>query len=303
MAIAMRRYWWAVIGIGVLSGMLMLLVTTMPEAPPAEMPGDVASVVGYEIVREFPHDPTASTQGLLFRDGFLYESTGPTGASTLRKARLETGEVVVRRQLDARLFGEGLAEWEGRLLQLTPMRVDVTLPGALAKITDPESALKELGRKFGVNVGSVYDAESLEPITTFAYESEGWGLTRDDRRLILSDGSSALRFLDPSTFRELDRVEVADGGRRVPLLNELEFIDGEVYANTWQQDRIAIIDPTTGQVRRWIDLAGLEMKMSPVPDRTAGAVLNGIAYDAVGQRLFVTGKLWPRVFEIRPVEP
>ncbi len=303
MGLAMRRGWWVVIVVGVLAGMIALLVTTMPEPPPAAAPADLARVVGYEIVREFPHDPTAYTQGLLYRDGFLYESTGPTGASTLRKARLETGDVVVRRQLDERLFGEGLAEWEGRLLQLTPMRVDVSLPGALAKITDPESALKELGRKFGVNVGSISDAESLEPITTFAYESEGWGLTRDDRRLILSDGSSALRFLDPSTFREVDRVEVADGGRRVALLNELEFIDGEVYANAWQQDRIAVIDPTTGQVRRWIDLTGLEMRMSPVPDRKAGAVLNGIAYDAAGKRLFVTGKLWPRVFEIRPVGP
>lgn len=300
----MRRYWWAVIVVGVLAGMLMLLLTTMPEPPPAvAMSGDVARVVGYEIVREFPHDPNAYTQGLLYRDGFLYESTGPTGASTLRKARLDTGEVVVRRQLDGRLFGEGVTEWEGRLLQLTPMRVEVSLPGALAKITDPESAFKELGRKFGVNVGSVHDAASLEPIATFAYESEGWGLTRDDRRLILSDGSSALRFLDPSTFREVDRVEVADGGRRVTLLNELEFIDGEVYANVWQQERIAVIDPTTGQVRRWIDLAGLQMKISPVPDTQTGAVLNGIAWDAAAKRLFVTGKLWPRVFEIRLVEP
>jgi glutamine cyclotransferase len=256
-------------------------------------------VVGYEIVRDFPHDPTASTQGLLYRDGFLYESTGPTGASTLRKARLETGDIVVRRQLDARLFGEGVAEWEGRILQLTPMRVDVSLPGALAKITDPESAFKELGRKFGVNVGSINDPDTLEPITTFAYGSEGWGLTHDDRRLILSDGSSALRFLDPSTFREVDRVEVADGGQRVTLLNELEFIDGEIYANVWHQDQIAVIDPSTGQVRRWIDLKGLETKLSPAPDRAAGAVLNGIAYDAAGKRLFVTGKQWSRVFEIR----
>jgi glutaminyl-peptide cyclotransferase len=291
--------WLPLVALGLLAA---VYVATMPEPPPpAVFATDAAHVVGYEVVRELPHDPTAFTQGLLYRDGFLYESTGPTGSSTLRKARLETGEVVARRQLDPRLFGEGLAEWEGRLLQLTPMRIEVSIPGALAKMNDPESAFKELGRKFGVNIGSVYDADSLEPASTFAYDRDGWGLTRDDRRLILSDGSSALRFLDPATFREVDRVEVADGGRRVALLNELEFVDGEVYANVWQEDRIAVIDPATGQVRRWIDLSGLDLKMAPVPDRKAGAVLNGIAWDAAGKRLFVTGKLWPRVFEIRVV--
>jgi glutaminyl-peptide cyclotransferase len=293
-----RRWWW-VVGLVGLAAIVALLVATSPEMPPVALSWDVARVHGYEIVREYPHDPTASTQGLIYRESFLYESTGPTGASTLRKARLDTGEVVARRQLDSRLFGEGLTEWEGRLLQLTPMRVDVSIPGAIAKMADPASAFQELGRKFGVNVGSISDAASLDPVATFAYESEGWGLTHDGRRLILSDGSAALRFLDPATFKEVDRVEVADGGRRVSLLNELEFVEGEVYANVLHEDRIAIIDPGTGQVRRWLDLTGLTAKMSPAPERQSGAVLNGIAYDAVGKRLFVTGKLWPRVFEIR----
>jgi glutaminyl-peptide cyclotransferase len=290
--------WW-VLPIGAVAGIVAWFVLTMPEGPPAVVPSDVARVLGYEVVREFPHDPTAFTQGLIYRNGFLYESTGPTGASSMRKVKLENGEVVGRRQLDARLFGEGLTEWDGRLLQLTPMRVEVSIPGALSKIGDPSAALQELGRKFGVNVGSIYHPESLETVTTFAYDGEGWGLTHDDQRLILSDGSSALRFLDPSTFKEIDRLEVTDGGRRVTLLNELEYLDGMIYANAWYERRIAAIDPTTGQVRHWIDLSGLESTMSPAPDPKSGAVLNGIAYDAAGKRLFVTGKLWSRVFEIR----
>jgi glutamine cyclotransferase len=259
-------------------------------APPPQTP----MTVGYEIVREYPHDTDAFTQGLMYRDGFLYESTGPTGRSSLRKVRIETGEVILQRRLDDRYFGEGLTEWNGRLLQLTPMRTEVTVPSALA-----ERDLAALGRRFGINIGSSYDIASFEPQATFTYEGEGWGLTRDDRRLIVSDGTSRLRFLDPEKFYELGRVEVTDHGRPVAALNELEFVNGEVYANIWFEDRIAIVHPDSGQVTVWIDLSGLKSRMVPPPDPAAGAVLNGIAYDVAGDRLFVTGKLWPLLFEIR----
>jgi glutamine cyclotransferase len=156
-----------------------------------------------------------------------------------------------------------------------------------------------VGRRLGVNIGASYDIASFEPQSTFTYTGEGWGLTRDDRRLIMSDGTSQLRFLDPATFNELGRLQVADRGRPVDLLNELELVGGEIYANIWFQDRIAIISPDSGRVTGWIELAGLRSRMTPPPDDRAGAVLNGIAYDAAGGRLFVTGKLWPRLFHIR----
>ena len=240
-------------------------------APPvqatAAAPQRQAPVHGYEIVREYPHDSRAFTQGLIYRDGVFFESTGQYGQSTLRKVELATGKVLRQRRLDDRYFAEGLTAWGDRLVQLT----------------------------WDTKVGFVYDLESFAPRSTFPYAGQGWGLTHDGRRLILSDGTPRLRFLDPETFQELGGVDVREGAQPVLMLNELEFIDGRVYANVWHTDRIAVIDPADGMVTAWIDLAGLR----PAAARDPEAVLNGIAFDAAGGRLFVTGKWWPTLFEIR----
>ncbi len=221
----------------------------------------------YRVVREYPHDPEAFTQGLIYRDGFLFESTGLNGRSTLRQVRLETGEVIRQRPLAPQYFGEGLTDWSGTLVQLT----------------------------WKANRGFLYDLVSLEGQGTFQYPGEGWGLTHDRQRLIMSDGSSSLRFLDPATLRETGRLAVRDGRQPVLNLNELEFVRGEIYANVWQTEVIVKIAPGSGQVVGWIDLGGLR---PPVKPGTPIDVLNGIAYDAEGDRLFVTGKLWPKLFEI-----
>lgn len=226
-----------------------------------------APVFGYEIVNSYPHDKDAFTQGLLFRDGVLFESTGLKGRSTLRKVRLETGEVLQRIRVDDRYFAEGLTDWGSRLVQLT----------------------------WETNIGFVYDLASFKRLQTFTYTGEGWGLAHDDRRLIMSDGTPTLRFLDPQTLQVIGQLPVRDGDLPVEDLNELEFIEGEIYANVWTTDRIAIISPATGQVTGWINLAGL----MPRGFTSGDAVLNGIAYDAQRKRLFVTGKLWPRLFEIK----
>ena len=249
----------------VLAGAAYFLQTR--ERPTLVPSAGAALRYGFDVVNRYPHDPEAFTQGLVYRDGFLFESTGLNGRSSLRKVKLETGEVVQRQDVDKQYFAEGLADWRDRLIQLT----------------------------WESNVGFVYDLATFKQIATFEYSGEGWGLTRDDRRLIMSDGTSTLRFLDPATFTEVRQVAVRDGGLMVDDLNELEFVKGSVYANVWFVDSIAMIAPDSGQVTGWIDLRGL------LPDREArGAdVLNGIAYDAQGDRLFVTGKLWPTVFEIR----
>lgn len=226
-----------------------------------------APVFGFQVVNSYPHDTNAFTQGLLFRDGALYESTGLKGRSSLRKVRLETGQVLQQEKVDDRYFAEGLTDWGGRLLQLT----------------------------WETNIGFVYDLATFKRVQTFTYAGEGWGLAHDDRRLIMSDGTPTLRFLDPQTFKVTGQLSITDGGRAVEDLNELEFVEGEIYANVWTTDRIAIIAPATGQVTAWINLAGLMPRGSTDGD----AVLNGIAYDAARQRLFVTGKLWPRLFEIK----
>jgi glutaminyl-peptide cyclotransferase len=227
-----------------------------------------APVVGYKVVRSYPHDSSAFTQGLIFKDGFFYEGTGLVGRSGLRKVKVENGEVVQFQPLEPPYFGEGITEWKGTIVQLT----------------------------WQSEVGFVYDLATFRRIRTFSYKGEGWGLTHDGTRLIMSDGSSFLRFLDPTTLKETGRLAVKDGGVPVVELNELEYVRGEIYANVWQTDRIARISPKTGQVLGWLDLRGL---LSPA-ERARDAVLNGIAYDAKGDRLFVTGKLWPRVFEITP---
>ncbi len=237
-------------------------------APPTTR--DQVPVYGYEIVHEYPHDPEAFTQGLIYHDGFLYEGTGINGASTIRKVELETGKVLENRHLPSQYFGEGVALWQDRLFQLT----------------------------WQSQVGFVYEREGLRQIGEFTYTTEGWGLTQDGDRLIMSDGTAVLRFYDPDTFEETGRIEVRDSQGAVEKLNELEYVQGEIYANVWQTDRIARISPETGDVVGWIDLAGL--KPEPDPDHPID-VLNGIAYDAEGGRLFVTGKYWPKLFEIKLV--
>lgn len=224
---------------------------------------------GYTVVKAYPHDPGAFTQGLLWRDGFLYESTGLHGRSSVRKVTLETGVPEQERLIDSRHFGEGVVDWKDRLITLT----------------------------WQDEMGFIFDLATFERIGEFSYPGEGWGLTRDETRIIMSDGASALRFLDPETLKEIGRIQVTDDGKPVDNLNELEWVKGEVLANIWQTDRIARIDPKTGHVTGWIDLSGLLGS-----DDRAGRqvdVLNGIAYDAATDRLFVTGKLWPKLFEIR----
>ena len=221
----------------------------------------------FDIIRAYPHDAEAFTQGLIYRDGALFESTGLNGQSSLRKVRLETGEVLQKKDVARRYFAEGLTELDGELFQLT----------------------------WDTQVVFVYDRATFTEKRRLSYKGEGWGLTHDGRRLIMSDGSAALRFLEPATFKELGRITVTDEGRAIDHLNELEFVRGQIYANVWLTDRIAIIDPASGRVTGWIDLAGL----SPMPTRFTNAVLNGIAWDAASDRLFVTGKLWPRLFEIK----
>lgn len=224
-----------------------------------------APVQGYEVVASWPHDPEAFTQGLLYADGQLYESTGRYGASSLRRVEIESGTVLQRRDLPRRYFGEGIALLDGRIYLLT----------------------------WRSGKGFVFARDSFALLGTFRYQGEGWGLTTDGGSLIMSDGSAVLRFLDPGTFRTVRRIEVRDGGEPIENLNELEYVRGEIYANVWGRDAIARIDPASGRVRGWIDLAGLHRARQP------DAVLNGIAYDAAHGRLFVTGKLWPRLFQIR----
>jgi len=240
-------------------------------APAPAGKGAPIPVYGFQVVRAYPHDPGAFTEGLFYKDGFLYESTGLNGQSTVRKVRLETGEVVQRTELPPQLFGEGISDWGDRIIGLT----------------------------WQTQVGFVLDMKTFELQRQFSYPGEGWGLTHDDRELVMSDGTPALRFLDPQTLRETHRVRVTAAGEPVQQVNELEWVEGELYANIWQSDRVARIDPKTGNVVGWIDLAGLlsvKDRLSSNPD-----VLNGIAYDAAGKRLFVTGKLWPRLFEIKLV--
>jgi glutaminyl-peptide cyclotransferase len=238
-------------------------------APPQARSAPTLPTFGYAVVRALPHDTSAFTQGLEYLDGFLYEGTGLNGRSSIRKVKLETGEVLQHREVPSEYFGEGLTIWRSELFQLT----------------------------WQSGVALVYDRQTFEPRKTFKYPGEGWGLTHDASGLIMSDGTESLRFLDPATFGERKRVKVTALGVPVPSLNELEYVKGEIFANVWQTDYIARVDPATGQVKGWIDLRGLLSSR----ERDATDVLNGIAYDAAGDRLFVTGKLWPKLFEIRLV--
>jgi glutamine cyclotransferase len=240
---------------------LMLTLARQPVAG-----ADSAPTWRHEVLRSFPHDPEAFTQGLVFRDGFLYESTGRNGQSSLRKVELETGKVVQRLPIGRQYFAEGLAAWGTQLVQLT----------------------------WETNIGWVYDRATFKQLRTFTFRGEGWGLADDGTRLVMSDGTPTLRFLNPDTLAETGSVRVLDGPTAIDKLNELEVVQGQVFANVWLTDRIAVIAPATGRVVAWLNLKGL----MPAPANT-DAVLNGIAYDAARDRLFVTGKLWPRMFELR----
>jgi len=247
----------------------LAVITAMAPVITAQRPTPTrAPVAGYRVVHVFPHDPQAFTQGLEYLDGVFYEGTGLNGRSTIRKVRVENGEVLQVQKLDSQYFGEGIAVFGSTLFELT----------------------------WQSGIGFLYDRATFQRKGTFTYRGEGWGLTHDGHRLIMSDGSAYLRFLDPATQKEISRLQVRDGGTPVVHLNELEYVKGEIFANVWQTDRIARISPKTGLVTGWIDLKGL----LTASDQAQGVdVLNGIAYDAAGDRLFVTGKLWPKVFEIR----
>ncbi|MGD1022393.1 MAG: glutaminyl-peptide cyclotransferase [Candidatus Sulfotelmatobacter sp.] len=224
----------------------------------------------FKVIQTFPHDSHAFTQGLVFHGGFLYEGTGLKGRSSLRKERLETGEVVQEIELAPEFFGEGTTIVKNEIVQLT----------------------------WQSQIGFVYNLSDFHLLRQFSYAGEGWGLTTDGGEIFMSDGTPEIRVLDPVTLSEKRRFTVHDGTTQIKELNELEFVEGEIFANVWQTDRIARISPRTGEVLGWIDLAGL---LSPVYRLESGAVLNGIAYDAERKRLFVTGKLWPKIFEIRLV--
>jgi glutamine cyclotransferase len=224
-------------------------------------------VLRAEVIRSYPHDPHAFTQGLEYYDGYLYESTGRSGQSTLRRSILETGTILKSVSLPPQYFGEGVTIFRGKIYQLT----------WLSKI------------------GFIYDVRTLRQVGEFHYESEGWGLTHDETSLILSDGSNKLQFIDPASFKVTRTLEVYAGNEAVTNLNELEYMNGEILANVWHSSRIARIDPRSGQVLVWIDLSSTVNRTKHEPED----VLNGIAYDAKRRRLFVTGKDWPEILEIK----
>jgi len=235
---------------------------------PATPPNAPVPKYGYQIANIYPHDSNAFTQGLILLDGKLLESTGQEGTSSLRLVELETGKIRKKVDIPIPYFAEGLTVLNGKVYQLTWQH----------------------------GLGFIYDLQTFEKVGQFNYDGEGWGLTTDGQSLILSDGTSRLRFIDPSSFRLTRTISVTDYKTPVAELNELEFVKGEIYANIWHDNRIAVIDPQTGHVKAWIDLTGL------IPENELSdpeAVLNGIAYDQANDKLFVTGKLWPRLFEIR----
>ena len=258
--------------IGVLTFLTVSGLALMASAPENQRGGQSRTPVsGYRVVHVYPHDPQAFTQGLVYRDAVLYEGTGLNGRSSIRKVKLENGEVLQIQKVDQQYFGEGIAVVNDTIYELT----------------------------WQSGIGFLYDRETFRRKGTFTYRGEGWGLTYDGQRLIMSDGTPFIRFLDPATQKEVSRIEVKDGTTPVANLNELEFVKGEILANIWQTDRIVRISPKTGRVIGWIDLAGLLTPRETQEVESGGGVLNGIAYDAAGDRLFVTGKLWPKLFEIK----
>jgi glutaminyl-peptide cyclotransferase len=244
----------------------LLILTLLPASALAAIP-----TYDFKVVNSYPHDPQAFTEGLLYRDGFLYESTGLNGKSSIRKVSLETGKVLQSKDIPPQYFGEGLTVWNDTLVGLT----------------------------WQTQTGFVFDLKTFELRSQFAYPGEGWGLTQNGKELIMSDGTSTLRFLDPKTFLEVRRVKVTADGIAVDQVNELEVVGDEIYANLWHTNTIARIDPASGKITGWIDLGKLYPGAGKGP--TGENVMNGIAYDADKKRLFVTGKLWPKVYEIKVV--
>ena len=243
-----------------------------PASAPAASSSKPIPVYGVQVVRTTPHDVNAFTEGFFYLNGYFYESTGLDGHSSVRKVKPETGQVVQRAALPPDIFGEGIAPWNGRLVGLT----------------------------WKGQVGYVLDLDSFDTKGQFGYPGEGWGLTHDDTEMVMSDGTADIRFLNPNTLIESHRIHVTAQGKPVDQLNELEWVDGEIYANIWQTDRIARIDPKTGEVVGWIDCKGLLPMKDFTPDHTD--VLNGIAYDPATKRLWLTGKFWPKVFEVKLVK-
>ena len=243
----------------------------IPGADSAASESALPAVYSYLVVNTHLHDPNAFTQGLVFEDGIFYEGTGQYGASDIRKVAPRTGEVLAEKRLSEQYFGEGIAVFGDRLYQLT----------------------------WKAGICFVYDKNTFALQTQFTYPTEGWGIAHDGEKLLMSDGTNTIYFRHPDTFEEMGRIEVTDGAGPVHYLNELEYIEGQLFANVWQTDRIVRIDPKTGAVTGWIDLAGI----LPPEDRLRHRVdvLNGIAYDAETEHLFVTGKWWPKLFEIRLV--
>ena len=263
----------AVAGVGaLLAGPLRLGRQAAPPPTTATPPARARETPVYQhrVVRTFPHDRKAFTQGLVYRDGVFYESTGLYGESSLRKVAIETGTVLRTHEVDKQYFAEGLSEWGETLVQLT----------------------------WTTGVAFAYDRETFKQVGRFSYTGEGWGLTRTDRHLVMSDGSETLKLLDPTTFAVVSTLRVHDEHGPVSALNELEMVRGLIFANVWQLHRIAMIAPDSGTVTGWLDLTGL----LPASERPRVDVLNGIAYDEAGDRLFVTGKWWPTVFQVEVVK-
>ncbi|MBK1693573.1 glutamine cyclotransferase [Chromatium weissei] len=229
----------------------------------------IAPICDVRVVATFPHDVAAFTQGLVIVDGQLFESIGLYGKSALRRVNLPSGQVLQETRLAAEVFAEGLTAWREQLVQLT-WREELAL---------------------------IYDREQLQPVDYFEYRGEGWGITSDGTHWIISNGSAELRWFDPMTRRVVRRLTVHDGERPITALNELEWIDGEIWANVWQQNVIARIDPTSGAVNSWLNLHDL---LPDIARSNRDAVLNGIAYDTTSQRIFITGKYWPTLYQIEP---
>lgn len=262
-----KNTWIWLFGTILLFVVVFLLKPGDSQRPISSIPSELGYFSSYRVIDQYPHDPQAYTQGLIFHEGFLYESTGLRGSSSLRKVDLGSGEVLHITELDDVFFAEGLALWDDTLVQLT----------------------------WQEQTGFIYALDDFTLLKTFSYNTEGWGLTQDGTHLIMSDGTSSLFFLDPNTYQVVRTIKVTDQGSPVIRINELEYILGEVYANIWQTNTIVRIDPQTGEVLGRIDLEGLlPVDVNPL----TVDVLNGIAYDATHERLFVTGKLWPYIFEI-----
>lgn len=263
--------WFLVVTVTVLGAVVYASVlrggagtATVPQAAARAVPEYT-----YKVVKVYPHDPHAFTQGLEFRAGVLYEGTGLHGQSSLRKVKLETGEVLQKADMAQEYFGEGITVLNERIVHLT----------------------------YKTEVGFVHDQASFKVLRQFSYPGEGWGLTNDSARIFMSDGSAQVRIWDPVSLGEIQRLTVKDGSHEVDQLNELEYVRDEIYANVWQTFKIVRFSPKDGRVTGWIDLTGI----LPAADRANADVLNGIAYDPIGDRLFVTGKLWPKLFEIKLV--